>query len=218
MKKLARFALIGTLSAAFLTSVAFTSPEGRTLAAPASAPTTLPNASWEGWLYGAAGYTRAVEMQKELNVPLVVYFYTDWCPYCRTLDSMYLPSAPAQDYLRGVVKVRINAEQGFAERALAKRFGVTGYPSFFVMRHSATRPVNVSPFRRVGNLSPTQFANACRTIAPVSRKAAAVQGRGKSGKFSERRESLVTTKRTTGGGAQIVTVTPTAKKVGGRKQ
>lgn len=228
MKELARFALIVALSAAYLTasgpsvasagpsvthaplSVAFTPRAGRSLGAPSPVATTLPNASWEGWFYGGAGYTRAVELQKELNVPLVVYFYTDWCSYCRTLDNQYLPSAPVQDYLRGVVKVRINAEQGFAERALAKRYGVSGYPSFFVMRNPATRPVNVSPFRRVGNLTPTQLANAYRAVAPVSQKVAAVRSSGRSGKFRERSGELVTTKTTSKGGAQIVTVTPAA--------
>ena len=69
---------------------------------------TVPNPRLERWLYGAAGYTRAIELQRELNVPLVVYFYTDWCPYCRALDIDYLPTTPVKDYLRGVVKVRIN--------------------------------------------------------------------------------------------------------------
>lgn len=228
MKKHVRFALVATLSAAFITtsrpsvasarpfvtlsplSVAVTASAGHSLAASPSVASTLPNASWEGWFYGGAGYTRAVELQKELNVPLVVYFYTDWCSYCRTLDNQYLPSAPVQDYLRGVVKVRINAEQGFAERALAKRYGVSGYPSFFVMRNPTARPVNVSPFRRVGNLTPTQLANAYRAVAPVSQKVAAVRSSGRSGKFRERSGELATTKTTTKGGAQIVTVTPAA--------
>ncbi len=236
MKKLTRFALVVTLLAAFITtsrpsvatpstsvtmsplSVAFTTAAADSVTAPSSPATTLPRASWEGWFYGGAGYTRALELQKELNVPLVVYFYTDWCSYCRTLDNQYLPSAPVQDYLRGVVKVRINAEQGFAERALAKRYGVSGYPSFFVMRNPAARPVNVSPFRRVGNLTPTQLANAYRAVAPVSQKLAAVRSSGRSGKFRERSGELVTTKTTTKGGAQIVTVTPASKEAPRRKQ
>ena len=153
-------------------SVALMAPTWNALGAPSSAATTLPTATREGWLYRADGYTRAVELQKELNVPLVVYFYVDWCPYCKTLDNQYLQSAPVQDYLRGVVKVRINAEQGFAERALAKRFGVTGYPSFFVVLIPAARPVMVSPFRRVGNLTPTQLAKAYRAVAPFSQEVA----------------------------------------------
>jgi thiol-disulfide isomerase/thioredoxin len=196
MKKLARFALIITLLVGCL-------PSTHSSAAP-----TLPNN--EGWLYGAAGYDRAVELQQKLNVPLVVYFYADWCPYCRTLDSQYLPSAPVQDYLGRVVKVRINPEQGLAERALAKRFGVAGYPSFFVMRDSAARPVNVQPFRKVSNMTPTQFANACRAIAPVSRTAPAVKNSGASGKFSERQADLVAKETTTSGGTKILTVVPVA--------
>ena len=92
------------------------------------ATSTTPNIIGEGWLYGAAGYARAVELQRQLNVPLVVYFYTDWCPYCRSLDNQYLPATPVQDYLQGVVKVRINPEHGVTERALAKRFNVSAYP------------------------------------------------------------------------------------------
>lgn len=195
MKKFARFALIITMLGASIPP------------APSTAAPTLPN---ERWFYGSAGYARAVELQKELNIPLVVYFYVDWCPYCRTLDSQYLPSAPVQDYLRGVVKVRINPEHGAAERALAKRYGVSGYPMFLVMRNSAARPVNVQPFRKLGNLTPTQFANAVRAIAPVSRKALAVKSSGTSGKFRERPTEVVTTKTTTKGGAQIVTVVPVA--------
>ena len=66
----------------------------------------------ERWLFGATGYQRALELQREMKIPLVVYFYTDWCPYCRTLDSDYLTAAPVREYLRGVVKVRIRG-RGF---------------------------------------------------------------------------------------------------------
>lgn len=115
------------------------------------------------WLNGAQGYERAVQLQREMNVPLVVYFYTDWCPFCRSLESQYLPAGPVQNYLKGVVKVRINAEQGSAEKNLATQFGVTGYPSFFVLRNSSSLPIRVHPFRRgAPNLTPVEFARACR--------------------------------------------------------
>ena len=121
------------------------------------------------WLYGSAGYARALELQKELNVPLVVYFYTDWCPYCHALDNDYLPTAPVRQYLRGVVKVRINPEHGRAEREIAKQYGVRGYPSFFVMRNTASQPLSVHPFRRSGkNLTPAEFANACQQAESFS--------------------------------------------------
>jgi thiol-disulfide isomerase/thioredoxin len=150
------------------------------------------------WLNGSAGYARALELQRELNVPLVIYFYADWCPYCRSLDGQYLPTAPVQDYLRGVVKVRINPEHGRPERELANRYGVTGYPTFLVMRSAAARPLNIQPFRKDGaNLTPAEFANACRQVAPVSRTVGAVN------RFSNQ-----TTK------AQIVEVGPAAAAAG----
>jgi thiol-disulfide isomerase/thioredoxin len=120
------------------------------------------------WLYNASGYNRAIELQRELKVPLIVYFYTDWCPYCHALDSEYLPTPVVQDYLRRVVKVRINPEIGPAEREIADRFDVTGYPRFYVIRTPTSVPKNRHPFRRGGaNLTPEEFVKACQLVAPV---------------------------------------------------
>jgi len=160
MKNFARFALIISLFAVY------------NVPTPSSPSSDAPSDLEDRWLNGSAGYARAVELQRELNVPLVVYFYADWCPYCHALDGQYLPSAPVQDYLRHVVKVRVNPEHGPAEHELAVRYGVTGYPTFLVMRNASARPMNVHPFRQGGaNWTPAQFANACRQVAPVSRTA-----------------------------------------------
>ncbi|HEX6285740.1 MAG TPA: thioredoxin family protein [Pyrinomonadaceae bacterium] len=121
------------------------------------------------WLHGSSGYAKALELQREMKIPLVVYFYTDWCPYCQTLDSDYLTAAPVQQYLKGVVKVRINPEHGPAEESIARQYGVTGYPAFFIVSTSAARPRKVHPFRRGGkNLTPAEFASACDQAASFS--------------------------------------------------
>ncbi|HSE20972.1 MAG TPA: thioredoxin fold domain-containing protein [Pyrinomonadaceae bacterium] len=121
------------------------------------------------WLRDAPGYEQALELQKESNGPLIVYFYTDWCPYCRSLDNQYLPSQPVRDYLRTVVKVRINPEHGRAERELANRYGVTGYPSYFVIQKSSAAPRQISPFRRSGpNLTTAEFAVAMQNVASTT--------------------------------------------------
>ena len=173
---------------------------------PATATTTLD----DRWLYGAGGYARALELQRELKVPLVVYFYADWCPYCRTLDSQYLPAAPVQEYLRGVVKVRINPEQGSAEREIAERYGVRGYPAFFILREASSFPRMVSPFRRDGaNLTPAQFASTCQQAA-VSPQAANIN-RMPAGPANVPTATTDTRIRKTKGG-QIVEVAPVSRQ------
>ena len=122
----------------------------------------------EQWLHDASGYNRALKLQRELKIPLVVYFYTDWCPYCHELDNEYLPNPVVDAYLRGVVKVRINPEHGPAERAIADTYDVTGYPRFYVIRNPSSQPRNLQPFRRGKSLTPEQFARVCQQWAPVS--------------------------------------------------
>ncbi len=119
----------------------------------------------DGWLNGAASFERAVQLQKDLKVPLIVYFYVDWCPYCHSLEQEYFPSAPVREYLGSVVKIKINPELTRADHELGSAFGIRGYPSFFVIAPGSF-PVPVSPFRRDGeNLSPAEFAQRCRDVA-----------------------------------------------------
>lgn len=131
--------------------------------------TTPAAAQNERWLHGSSGFAKALELQREMKLPLAVYFYTDWCPYCQALDRDYLTAAPLKQFLKGVVKVRINPEHGPAEANIARQYGVTGYPAFFIVSTPSARPRKVHPFRRNGkNLTPAEFANACEQAASFS--------------------------------------------------
>ena len=200
MKKLVRFAIIISLSLTYF---------------PSAQSSTTSTRATENWFDGAAGYERAIQLQKELDLPMVVYFWADWCPYCQALDTRYLPAAPVQDYLRSVIKVRIAQEEGRAERMLAKKYNVRGYPAFFIIRDASSKPVKVHPFRGSKNLTPEQFADACRAAGPVSDNSVATRNSQLTGTIVERQPDTatpaVTRKRTTSGGAQIITVVPVGK-------
>ncbi len=86
------------------------------------------------WHEGASGYARATQEQGRCLAPLLVYFRTDWCPYCHKFEEEVLRDRDVERHLDySVVKVRINPEDGPDEQAVADRLGATGYPTVFVM-------------------------------------------------------------------------------------
>ncbi|HZI63300.1 MAG TPA: thioredoxin family protein [Thermoanaerobaculia bacterium] len=95
----------------------------------AAAPALAPSA----WLEGASGHQRARAEAQTAARPLLVYFYTDWCPYCREFQKELLDTGPVESYLRGLARVKINPEKGPEEARLAREYGVTGYPALFVI-------------------------------------------------------------------------------------
>jgi thiol-disulfide isomerase/thioredoxin len=182
-----------------------------------TAPTT--NAQYPKWFYGATGFAKALEVQRELNVSLVVYFYTDWCPYCRTLNEQYLSSPAVHRALQRTVAVRINPEYGPEELQIAQRFGVVGYPTFLIMDNEFAQPRDIQPFRKGGHhLTPEQFARECEkamTFLPIPKKTVRDESRAAIDRESTR--AVMNATRQTRS-AQIVevrsgkTVTPAAIK------
>ena len=111
------------------------------------------------WLSGAAGYQRALAQQRGSDEAVLVYFYTDWCPYCRRFNQNIVPSSELAEYLRHAIAVRVNSEAGHAEEALAAQFRVSGYPMIFVIPADGS-PTEVAPFE-----DPAQFVAACEAVS-----------------------------------------------------
>lgn len=117
------------------------------------------------WQEGARGHERARGAAQAAAQPLLVYFYTDWCPYCRELQRELLDSGEVEAYLRGITRVRINPEKGAEEARLAREYGVTGYPALFLIADGGP-PQRVSrSVRRDGQrrlMTPQEFVAALR--------------------------------------------------------
>ncbi len=60
-----------------------------------------------------------------------MYFYTDWCPYCRKFEKHTLADGGVKKVLDGFVLVRINPEDGSRENQIAQQYRVDGYPAVF---------------------------------------------------------------------------------------
>jgi thioredoxin-related protein len=67
-----------------------------------------------------------------------------------------------------VVKIRVNPEDSEASEKLAREFGVTGYPSFFMYPQNG-RPVRVRQHKQIDGewalMSPDEFVKACQNAA-----------------------------------------------------
>ena len=136
-----------------------------------------PSDPFANWLSGADGFTQAMTEHNNTDRPLAVYFYTDWCPYCKRLNTDILASDEAQAYLKNVIAVRINPERGSREKALANTYGVSGYPSFFIMAPGSDKPQRVHPFHQGIEMTPTEFFQAC---GAAGRKPRSTQARPRS--------------------------------------
>lgn len=119
--------------------------------------------SASGWENGARGYESALEDARRDGQPIIVYFNTEWCPWCRQLNEKYLPDSRVRSVLREFVKVSVNPEDGDSERRLFEQFGGGGYPGFFVVLPTMdARPLKLSPFKKDGPWPPERFAEEIR--------------------------------------------------------
>ena len=118
------------------------------------------------WMAGADGLFDALKRVDKEKKPLVVYFNTDWCGYCRQFERELLGTHQVRDFLRSTFAVLINPDKGTKEGELARYYGVQGYPSFFVYGHTSQRLARVERYRVVGGkpelLSPEEFVAAIK--------------------------------------------------------
>ncbi len=115
--------------------------------------------TFANWLNGADGYEHAVDRRRGTSDAVLLYFYTDWCPHCRRFDQQIAPSPEMAEYMHHAIAVRINPEKGTGEEALAKRYGVTGYPTLLILPPGTEQTQKVTAYRT----SPAEFVEACET-------------------------------------------------------
>ena len=82
--------------------------------------TVSPHAS-EQWL------SLEVQNSQSNNSPVFIYFYTDWCHFCK--DQSLIVDELEKEYAGDVTIIRVNKDENQQE---AQEFGVTGIPVMFL--------------------------------------------------------------------------------------
>lgn len=84
------------------------------------------------WMDGPDGYARALREQERTFAPMVIFFRSDNVPASRRVDQDLFPATAVRKFLSEVIRVRVTPDGSAPEREVARRFGVTEYPTVFV--------------------------------------------------------------------------------------
>ena len=110
-------------------------PKATKSVAPAAKAPPKPAAPAGDRLRWVNTFEEAQAQAKKEKKLVLVDFYTDWCGWCRRLDSDVFAKDSFQLAAAGVVGVKVNAEKN---RPLAERFGAKSYPRLFFLGADGT--------------------------------------------------------------------------------
>jgi thiol:disulfide interchange protein len=106
---------------------------------PHVAATAASVAPVNGWYADAPGYEAASSAQAASKQPMLVYFHTSWCGWCKQLELDVFGTPQFQSRYGDMLKVKIDAEEGSQNRSLTSDFSVSGYPTVFLIRGDGRR-------------------------------------------------------------------------------
>lgn len=115
-------------------------------------------------------FTEGLKEASATNKKVLIDVYTDWCGWCKKMESDTYSDRAVQDYLtRNYVLVKLNAESNQVETVdtmrvtdaqLATAFGVNGYPTTIFLTPSGI-PITEAP----GYMKPQEFIYVLKYIA-----------------------------------------------------
>lgn len=108
------------------------------------------------WYTKPSSFEKVAQAAKKEKKPYILFFYTDWCGYCKKMNKKYLSNTTVKKVLSRYYTVKINPDDGEKENALAREKGVNGYPDFRVV-HPDGRSIKIHPFQKGTSLKVKAF-------------------------------------------------------------
>lgn len=116
----------------------------------------------------AKDYPSAVKQAKASKKVIMIDFYTDWCGWCKKLDSDTYSNAEVAKLSEQFVSVKLNAEKEGADQA--KKYAVRGFPTILFVNAAGQVQGKL-----VGYLAPKDFIPAVQKILEVVAKTPALE-------------------------------------------
>ncbi|MDP3024106.1 MAG: thioredoxin family protein [candidate division Zixibacteria bacterium] len=109
-------------------------------------------------------YDQGLEQAKKDGKKVMVFFYTDWCGYCKRMNALTFTDEGVKKLLADkFVTVKVNGDSrntlqvdkaSITERELAAKYAVRGYPTIWFLEPTAEK---ISPL--VGYVQTNEFTN-----------------------------------------------------------
>jgi len=127
----------------------------------------LPQAYAINWRYNLDD---AIRVAKGQNKPIMADFYTEWCGWCKKLDSETYSDSKVSAAAGKFICVKINAEK---QPDVANKYGVSGYPTVIFLDSSGNSLLKIP-----GYLPPDKFLANMNRVLSMTQKVPAQEGQG----------------------------------------
>lgn len=89
------------------------------------------------WQAGAPGYRTALKQQSQNKKPVLLFFHTDWCEACKSLETNVLGQKRIIRYLSKFNIVQIDPEQNLPNQNIADQYSVYAYPTLLMIHNGS---------------------------------------------------------------------------------
>ncbi len=117
-----------------------------------------------GW---ESDYEEALGEAQSREQLVLAYLYTDWCSYCKKMDSETFRDSELIDAMSdSYVWLRLNAETQEDGVRLQRKFGITAYPCTIIMDQNGTELDRIEGYVPVGRFKEAvESASKARNVA-----------------------------------------------------
>lgn len=114
------------------------------------------------WRYNLSD---ALKTAKSQNKPVMIDFYTEWCGWCKKLDSDTYADSTVKKLAEDFICVKIDGDK---ERGLVGKYNISGYPTIIFLSFEGTV---IKQF--AGYLGPADFAKTMKDVLEKTKKSSA---------------------------------------------